>query len=205
VETDSASIADSSIFDQLDDPEAPTVHFMPFMTVAGEACIAGTVTDSLSNAIEGVIVQVAGQSVSDSTDSNGWYVLDGLENGYYDITFSHDAYWDTSMTNLFPVINDTLVIDMTLAAWQGCDYVVGDANGSGNYNGLDVTYGVAYFKGGNPPPYLCDCPPHGTWYVAGDVNGSCDYNGLDITYGVNYLKGVISVLIPCPDCPPVGE
>jgi hypothetical protein len=103
------------------------------------------------------------------------------------------------------VINDTLIVDMTLFAWQGCDYAVGDANASGNYNGLDVTYGVAYLKGGNPPPYQCDCPPHGTWYVAGDVNGSCDYNGLDITYGVNYLKGSIPELLPCPDCPPLGE
>jgi len=36
------------------------------------------------------------------------------------------------------------------------------------------------------------------------VGYSGDYNGLDITYGVNYLKGSISVLIPCPECPPAG-
>ncbi|UCC80032.1 MAG: Omp28-related outer membrane protein [Candidatus Zixiibacteriota bacterium] len=86
-----------------------------------------------------------------------------------------------------------------------CNYVVGDINGSDSYNGLDVTYGVAYLKGGSPPPFSCECPPHGAWYVAGDVNASCNYNGLDITYGVNYLKGVIPILLPCPDCPPSGE
>ena len=84
----------------------------------------------------------------------------------------------------------------------GCDYVVGDVNGSGNYNGLDVTYGVAYLKGGNAP--LCDpCAQCPGWHYCGDVNGSCSYNGLDITYGVAYLKGGPG-LIPCGDCPPGG-
>jgi hypothetical protein len=83
----------------------------------------------------------------------------------------------------------------------GCDYVVGDVNDSGTLNGLDVTYGVSYFKGGAAPPYVCECTPGNTWYVAGDVNGSCSYNGLDITYLVSYFKGG-SDPIPCGDCPP---
>jgi len=33
-----------------------------------------------------------------------------------------------------------------------CDYVPGDVNGSDSYNGLDVTYGVNYFKGGSSLP-----------------------------------------------------
>jgi hypothetical protein len=85
----------------------------------------------------------------------------------------------------------------------GCDYVVGDANNSSSFNGLDVTYGVAYFKGGPPPPYTCDCPPHGVWFVSGDVNASCSYNGLDITYAVSYFKGGPGP-IPCSVCPPGG-
>lgn len=83
-----------------------------------------------------------------------------------------------------------------------CEYVTGDVNGSSSYNGLDITYGVAFLKGGNPP--LCEpcalCPD---WHYCGDVNGSCNYNGLDITYGVAYLKGGPGV-IPCSDCPPGG-
>ena len=82
-----------------------------------------------------------------------------------------------------------------------CIYVAGDVNNSSSYNGLDITYGVAYFKGGNYPLYECECTPGNTWYVSGDVNGDCLYNGLDIGYGVNYLKGG-SALISCPDCPP---
>jgi hypothetical protein len=76
----------------------------------------------------------------------------------------------------------------------GCDYIVGDVNGSDNYNGLDVTYGVNFFKYGSPEPQ-CDpnCP---------DVNASCNYNGLDITYGVNYFKYGSPGPQPCADCPP---
>ncbi len=85
----------------------------------------------------------------------------------------------------------------------GCDYVVGDVNGSGNYNGLDITYGVAFFKGGSDP--LCpDCPVGdcNSWHYCGDVNGSCSYNGLDITYGVAYFKGGPGPIY-CDDCPPI--
>jgi hypothetical protein len=87
-------------------------------------------------------------------------------------------------------------------AFGGCDYVVGDVNGSSNYNGLDITYGVNFFKGGNLP--LCpECPPCAGFHYCGDVNASCNYNGLDITYGVNYFKGG-SAPAPCGDCPPAG-
>lgn len=83
----------------------------------------------------------------------------------------------------------------------GCHYSVGDVNGSNSYNGLDITYGVAFFKGGADP--LCDpCPLCPDWNYCGDVNGSCTNNGLDITYGVAYFKGGANP-IPCPDCPPI--
>jgi hypothetical protein len=86
----------------------------------------------------------------------------------------------------------------------GCTYIVGDANGSNTFTGLDVTYSVRYFKGGNPPPFLCECTPGNYWYVAGDVNGSCSYSGLDVTYMVRYFKGGAAPF-PCPDCPPTGR
>ncbi len=85
-----------------------------------------------------------------------------------------------------------------------CQYVVGDANGSNTFNGLDVTYSVNYFKGGAPPPYSCECTPGNTWFVTGDVNGSCSFNGLDVTYMVNYFKGGPAIQ-PCPNCPPARD
>ncbi|UCE66765.1 MAG: hypothetical protein JSU85_01775 [Candidatus Zixiibacteriota bacterium] len=83
-----------------------------------------------------------------------------------------------------------------------CEYVVGDINDSGEFNGLDIIYAVNYLKGGNPPPYECECNFGEVWYAAGDINGSCSFNGLDITYGVSYFKGIFTQLIPCADCPP---
>lgn len=96
---------------------------------------------------------------------------------------------------------DTVVEIGNGCGGAGCDYVVGDVNASDSYNGLDITYGVAFFKGGPAPLYECECTPGNVWYVSGDVNASCSYNGLDITYGVAYFKGGPDPM-PCPDCPP---
>jgi hypothetical protein len=83
----------------------------------------------------------------------------------------------------------------------GCDYIVGDVNNSGGFNGVDVVFAVAYFKGGTIPSYSCECTSGNSWFVAGDVNGSCTFNGVDVVYAVAYFKGGPAP-IPCPDCPP---
>jgi hypothetical protein len=91
---------------------------------------------------------------------------------------------------------------VTLGA--GCTYRVGDINNSNTVTGLDVVYGVRYFKGGPAPFITCPmCPQPAPFYAAGDVNGSCTFSGLDITYMVRYFKGG-AALIFCPSCPPVG-
>ncbi len=90
-----------------------------------------------------------------------------------------------------------------LGTTGGCSYVIGDANGNGSFNGLDVVYSVTYFKGGPLPPYSCECTPGNTWFVAGDVNNSCSFNGLDVSYMVTYFKGG-PIPLACGDCPPVG-
>ncbi len=99
------------------------------------------------------------------------------------------------------VLAETLIVDLTVLG--GCDYVTGDVNGSGVFNGLDVTYGVGYFKGGAPPLYSCECTPGNTWYVSGDVNNSCSFNGLDVTFMVSFFKGG-SIPTSCLDCLPSG-
>ena len=90
---------------------------------------------------------------------------------------------------------------MVDAFQSDCDYIAGDVNNSGDFNGLDVTYSVSYFKGGTAPPYQCECTFGNVWFVAGDVNGNCSFNGLDVTYMVAYLKGGPGLLF-CADCPP---
>ena len=98
--------------------------------------------------------------------------------------------------------NDTSRFEITFIG-SDCDYIVGDINGSGVTNGVDIVYAVRYFKGGEPPQYVCDCPSVGPMYAAGDVNGSCSFNGSDITYMVNFFKGGAE-LAPCPYCMPRG-
>jgi hypothetical protein len=102
-------------------------------------------------------------------------------------------------------LQDSLAIKFYLLPGGGCDYTVGDVNGSDNYNGLDITYGVNFFKYGSPPPQCEVCPNCPDWWYCGDVNASCNYNGLDITYGVNYFKFGSPGPAPCGDCPPVGD
>ncbi len=98
----------------------------------------------------------------------------------------------------------TLPVNLVVREQGGsCVYVGGDVNGSGSTNGLDVTYLVNYFKGGDAPINSCDCPPNGTIYAACDVNASCTVNGLDVTYMVNFFKGGAALAF-CPDCPPTG-
>ncbi len=105
---------------------------------------------------------------------------------------------DASDNIAIDISDGFFVIDTTSGR---CDYVVGDINNNGSANGLDVVFGVNYFKGGTAPEISCDCPPHGNLFVAGDVNGSCSFNGLDVTYFVSFLKGG-TPLTPCSDCPP---
>ena len=97
------------------------------------------------------------------------------------------------------------VIEVTAGGIE-CDYVIGDINGSGGANGIDVTYGVVYLKGGSAPKDSCDCPPLAfPFYAAMDVNGTCSTNGIDITYFVSYLKGQHPSLLYCEDCPPADR
>jgi hypothetical protein len=88
----------------------------------------------------------------------------------------------------------------------GCAYVPGDINGNGSANGIDVTFGVSFFKGGSLPPIDCNPPcaaQTDPFYAAGDVNGNCTFNGIDITFFVSYLKGGRPALLFCPNCPPI--
>jgi hypothetical protein len=97
------------------------------------------------------------------------------------------------------------LVDTLFTGPPPCSYVVGDINSNGAANGIDVTYGVSYLKGGNAPPDSCECAPLAfPFYAAMDVNGNCQANGIDITYYVAYLKGSPNPLGYCPDCPPVS-
>ncbi len=179
-------------------------YFNPlyFISPSSLGSIAGTVTDSAQFPIEGVIVTVQGAGISDTTDGSGQYSCEGIIPGTYNVSFYHPDYVPATASNVEVNAGQTTIVDMTLyEPAGGCVYVTGDVNNSGAYNGLDITFGVNFFKGGPEPLYSCECTPGNIWYVAGDVNNSCNYNGLDITYGVAYFKGGPEPM-PCEDCPP---
>jgi protocatechuate 3,4-dioxygenase beta subunit len=206
------------------------------LNVDSPGLIFGTVTDTESQPIESVYVELntaaltAGRydnikpiknakidntgsteggillDVVDSvyTDENGYYEFT-VDAGTYDLLFSHPDYNDTTCAGVVVARGDTTVLDVQITL-AGCDYAVGDINGSANYNGLDITYGVNFFKYGTPEPQCsygsCPIPPCDAFFYCGDVNASCNYNGLDITYGVNYFKYGSPAPNPCGDCPP---
>ncbi|MEE9553092.1 MAG: hypothetical protein V3W18_02250, partial [candidate division Zixibacteria bacterium] len=90
----------------------------------------------------------------------------------------------------------------------GCDYVVGDFNGSGSFNISDIIDGFSKLKTGSPEADLiCECPPGSgiEWAVAIDVNSSCAFNISDIIDGFSKLKTGSPDLEPCADCPPIGR
>lgn len=137
----------------------------------------------------------------DTTSAEGLFDF-ALPAGIYHAVFSKTGYRDSTLNDIIVIEAETTFVDWRAQWINDCHYIVGDVNGNQSHNGMDVTYSVAYFKGGPPPPYSCECTPGNTWFVAGDVNGSCSFNGMDVTYMVDsYKNGGLS--IPCPDCPPI--
>ncbi len=158
----------------------------------------GTLNYTTSNTLLWVIVNTTSGSIPpggrDSVDIS--ITTAGIPPGEY-----LDSVTITSNDPDQPIVNRPKIVIAVTEAPIGCSYVVGDIGANGIFNGLDVTYGVSYFKGGPPPAYSCECTPGNIWYVSGDVNASCSFNGLDITYMVAYFKGG-PLPVPCPDCPP---
>jgi len=162
--------------------------------------VTGVVSDLSSNPIEGVLVETVGPGTWDHTDASGEYIFPYLSPGTHDISVSHPDYYDYIIDNVMVAADLTTILDIQMIGV--CNYVTGDVNGSANYNGLDITYGVSFFKGTGPDPACSECFLCPDWHFCGDVNASCNYNGLDITYGVNYFKFGNPAPIACPDCPP---
>jgi hypothetical protein len=163
--------------------------------------ISGVVINADSTIpMQGVIVKALQDGAEiwrDTTDIDGNYIMAEMQLGAYDIEASHAGFVTQTETGVEVFPDQTTTVNFGLH--HTCVYVTGDANGNGTMNGIDVTYGVRYFKGGAPPPYSCYCDGH-TWYVAGDVNADCVYNGLDVVFIVACFKNGGSYH-SCPACP----
>ncbi len=136
---------------------------------------------------EGPIPAGGNQAVSLSFNS------EGLSDGTYDVILKLRTNDENNLSLDIPV---SMVVTQ-----GGCQYGAGDINGDGITNGLDVSYLVRYFLGGNNSLQTCSCASYGAMEVSADVNGSCSVDGLDIIYLVNYLRRG-GALHYCIDCPP---
>jgi hypothetical protein len=125
------------------------------------------------------------------------------------VTLLNHGDWALFFIKAISIYNDTSSIAYSDTAFSNtCRYISGDLNGDGTTNGIDVAFGVNYFKGScAAPPVNCHptCPDEpDPFYAARDVNGNCAFSGIDITYFVRYLKGRVPSLLYCADCPPGG-
>ncbi len=166
--------------------------------------IIGLVTDGTNPLADVTIITLDPDEnpvgVSTSSPQGTWTLV--VEPGTYHERLTKTGYQDATIDFILVTDGANSEVSAVMSPLSvPCEYVVGDVNGNGVRNGLDVVYGVTYFKGGPPPPYSCECTLGNTWFVSGDANASCNFNGLDISYLVSYFKGGPAP-IPCPDCPP---
>lgn len=144
----------------------------------------------------------------DTSDINGFYQLE-LSAGVYHEHFSKIGYASADFAGITVQSDSISIVSVALSPAGGnCDYLPGDINGNGSANGIDVTYGVSYFKGGSAPPDNCavpdgPCALSNPFYASADVNGNCQFNGIDITFFVGFLKGMQPSILYCPGCPPL--
>jgi hypothetical protein len=194
----------SSASDTLITQTYPVIEVFSPVYFKAVGYIGGTVTDVMSNPIEGVYVTALGTGVEDSTDQFGEYFLDSLTIGTYDLSFSHAIYRDTIVTGVEVNLRETTIIDMVLSF--PCDFIPGDINGDELVTGNDLTYLVNYLRSMGPhPPDSCYNTNAGAWlYSAADVNGDCAVTGNDPTYLVNFFRGSENHPTFCQYTPPPG-
>ena len=84
-------------------------------------------------------------------------------------------------------------------------YIVGDFNGSGEFNVADIITSYSRLATGLPEAgIICECPPGSghSWAAAMDVNNSCVFNIADVIIAYQRLALGEPELIPCGQCPP---
>ncbi|MCP4581184.1 MAG: hypothetical protein GY839_06165 [candidate division Zixibacteria bacterium] len=88
-----------------------------FMQLLGYGVLAGEITDINQNPISGAVVSIDSLGISDTTDLDGVYFLDDLEAPWqYDISVSHDSFFDTVLTDAMVMNDDTTYVDIVLNA-----------------------------------------------------------------------------------------
>ena len=88
----------------------------------------------------------------DGSQIDEWSGEEGWEEVSYPVSEgSHTFKWAYEKDGSVSNGEDCGWIDYIQFPISTPTFIAGDANNSGNVNGLDVTYAVSYFKGGPPP------------------------------------------------------
>jgi hypothetical protein len=100
--------------DTLGGPGYEIVQSFSPVIFEGGGYILGMVTDSVGFGIENVFVYLADSSRTDSTDSQGNYILRNIPPGDYTVSFSHPGYYDTSVADVNVTFYDTTRVDAVM-------------------------------------------------------------------------------------------
>ena len=76
--------------------------------------LSGRVANLMDEPLEGITVKITDTSKRTTTDSLGFYKLDSLDLGYYEIVFSDDYYNDTSFADIGIFSDSTSELNVTL-------------------------------------------------------------------------------------------
>lgn len=96
------------------------VEAIDFTLLTLPARIVGTVSDAAGGRLSGATVEVVTgpTDASDTTDSSGAYLLDGLEEGAYTIRASRDGYHEETASTTLSA-RETATLDITLVPFRG--------------------------------------------------------------------------------------
>jgi len=166
--------------------------------------------DAVNNLVYAIKVDLDGNQVWDtspvvmSSVMSEKLHMDVDQNGFGQVL----AVWGDKRSDDGDIYLQNVNPDGSLGGYgmPGCQYVVGDFNGSGAFNVADIIDAFSFLRTGLPlPALLCECPPGSgnEWAVAMDVNNSCGFNIADIVSGFSRLKTGSPEPVPCELCPPM--
>ena len=174
--------------------------------------IYGTVTEP-GDDLEDVLVTAIsslGTVRQDGTFPDGTYEItipNAIASDYADVMFEKPMYLDVTVEDFPFDVGLFSELNVEMGRSLCGDYVIGDFNGSGEFNIADVIEAFLKLNGGpGEPALICECPPGSgnEWAVAMDVNSSCTFNISDVIDAFSKLKTGRPLLTPCLDCPPPG-
>lgn len=151
--------------------------------------IGGIITDSTTNPIESVLVEISDEGMQNYTDANGEFYFGCVDSGAYSLSFYHPHYTDTSIAGVQPSLNDTASIELVMQARGFLEGIITDeqlqpaegievlslVDGIADTSGSDGAYSLIYLNARNHDiyfnsPYYYDTTITGVNISPGDTS-----------------------------------